>query len=76
MESANKELRGELKTTMLTITNKMPTINGMYQCFTEFLIEFKNDVFIRLFFKNLINQEILIIFTQLINIKIIINTII
>ena len=45
MESANKELRGEVKTAILRITNRIPTIKGMYQCFTEFLIELRNDVF-------------------------------
>jgi len=46
IDNANKELRGEVKTAKLKITNKIPTINGMYQCFTEFLIESKNEVFI------------------------------
>ena len=44
IESANKELSGEVKTAILRITNRIPTIKGMYQCFTEFLMEFRNDV--------------------------------
>ena len=38
IERANKELRGEVKTTTLRMTNRIPTIKGMYQCLTEFLM--------------------------------------
>lgn len=49
IDSANNELKGEVKTMKLNITNSNPTIKGIYQCFTEFLIESKNDVFIIFF---------------------------
>ena len=34
IESANKELRGDVETAILRITNRIPTIKGMYQFLT------------------------------------------
>lgn len=49
-ETANKiakvinELKGEVNTTILTMTKKIPTNSGMYQCLMASLIDFKNKV--------------------------------
>ena len=45
IDSAKRELSGEVKTATLKTTNNIPTIKGMYQCFTEFLMELRKDGF-------------------------------
>lgn len=54
IESAKRELSGEVKTAILRITNRIPTINGMYQCLTEFLMESRNVVFMLINFKKIV----------------------